>query len=323
MIRAGGGDDHYQPSLQGQVLTGEDRTDKGGATHIKSERLRRPQKNASIGFSKAETLTTSVTSEEKAPTKNTEKGLSKLLSKKKKVKEADVPEEMIPEPQSEKKFIRDPFAPVRLSDDLRNFKPKKPSKYDTDTKTEVPVQKDRKASASTTPNTPKNDLAAAKTLLQEYVQNNLRTANVLLKYTAEPLGNGTFKGIATLDGKVIGISEDPSAKKAERTAAHAAYVALTDSKSAEHKWFFSLSEKDVTPSDKSWDHVSRINQYFQQKMHLSCAPITYEKRPTDKKGTFCSVAIYEGKEIGRGVADNIKDAKQLAAKEACKKLGIK
>ena len=134
MIRACGGDDHYQPSLQGQVITGEDKSERGGENHIKSERLRRPQKSGSIGFSKAETVASSAPAEEKSKSEKpakSEKGLSKLLSRKKKAKEEAVKEEIPAEPQSEKKFIRDPFAPVRLSDDLRNFKPKKPSKYDT------------------------------------------------------------------------------------------------------------------------------------------------------------------------------------------------
>ena len=322
MIRACGGDDHYRPSLQGQVLTGDYRAASGTDNHIRSERLRRPQKSGSIGFSKAETVASSAPAEEKEKPKKAEKGLSKLLSKKKKEKE-EVTEEKLPAPKTEKKFIRDPFAPVKLSDDLRNFKPKKPSKYEAAPQINESETKNKTTPKNTPPNPPKSDLAAAKTLLQEYVQNNLRTASVLLKYSSEPLGNGKFKGIATLDGKVIGVSEETNAKNAERVAAQTAYLALTDNRSAEHKWFFSLSEKDVTPSDKSWDHVSKINQHFQQKMHLSCAPITYEKRPAGKKGVYCSVAIYEGKEIGRGEADNFKDAKQLAAKEACKKLGIK
>ena len=52
MIRACGGDDHYQPNLGGQVIA---REENGGDSehHIRSERLRRPAKSGSIGMSKA------------------------------------------------------------------------------------------------------------------------------------------------------------------------------------------------------------------------------------------------------------------------------
>lgn len=311
IIRSCGGDDHYKPSRHGQVLTNESTATE--QNHIKNEKLRRPSKSGSIGITKAVT----VEKEEVAKPLSKKEEKKKQKEEKKKKKEEKTEEITAPAP-SEKKFIRDPFAPVRLSDDLRNFKPKKPSKYDTVNEPQpespsAPVKKDDQ----------EEQLKIGKTLLQEYVQKNLRTANVLLKYSQTQIGKNLYRGQATLDGKVIGTYETDNKQKAERGAAYAAYLAISDTKSKEHKWFFSLSEKDVTPSDKSGDYVSKINQYFQQTMHLSCAPIVYERRQKNKKNDFHAVAVYDGREIGEGFGKTPKEAKQNAAREACKTLGIK
>lgn len=373
MIRACGGDDHYTPSLHGHVHTAVE-SDSSDGTHIKSERLRRPQKSGSIGFSKAETLTAEqepsakekkksdkAEKAEKAEKKSKHDKTEKSEKRKKNAKDEPIYE--ITEdvehsaPIRQKTFIRDPFAPVRLSDDLRNYKPKKPSKYDTDVDparrsgSESPFGGDSAAAhdpkplkestspsfteartqktSAPTPFTESKDAKAAdeadkngKSLLQEFVQKNLRTANVLLKYKLTPNGRGIFTAEATLDGRVIGTATAQNKKDAEKDAATAAYRALKDKSSAEHKWFFSLSCSDVTAPDTSSDYVSKINQYFQQKMRLSNAPIAYEKRPSADRRQFVIAAVYEGKEIGIGKAASLKDAKQLAAKEACKKLGI-
>jgi ribonuclease-3 len=71
------------------------------------------------------------------------------------------------------------------------------------------------------------------------------------------------------------------------------------------------------------DFVSKINQHFQKTQRLSSAPITYEKRHSPKKGIFRIAVVYEGKEVGVGDGKTPKEAKQNAAKEACRTLNIK
>lgn len=328
LIRACDGDDRYRPTTDGHVISRE--SDVGdGATHVKSERLRRPAKNASISISKAETV--------KDEPKKKESPVSKLLKKK---EEAPVPEKTkqkkekhpkteAPAPQGEadetalkRSFIRDPFAPVRLSDDLRNFKPKKPSKYEESPKPTAPIEPPVNIPKAVEP-MPLSDDENYKSLLQEYVQKNVRTANVLLKYGTTQTGRGKWSAEVTLDGKKLSSGAGDSKKEAEKNAAKLAYAAITDKRSIEHKWFSSLSTDTVTTVEPSTDYVSRINQHYQKLNRSSAVPLAYEKRHSGKRKEFLVAVVYDGKEIACGRADNIKEAKQNAAKEACEKLGIK
>ena len=338
MIRACGSDTHYQPATEGKIITGSDENTDGVA-HIKSQRLRRPAKSGSIGFSKAETLNTDT---EKEPKK--EKGISRLLKKKtekedqksekapkKDVKPTKTEKKTTEEPNGEKperSFIRDPFAPVRLSDELRNFKPKKPSKYD-----EKPVEavnaapapvKKKSVEKPTAPVSEHNEDSDTnyKSLLQEYVQKNIRTANVLLKYNAFQAKNGKWAAEIKLQDKSIALANGDSKKEAEKNAAMMAYNAIRDRSTKEHKWFCALNNGNVAVSEPATDYVSRINQHYQKLNKSSVSPVTYEKKSSGKRGEIHIAAMLDGKEIAVGKASNLKEAKQNAAKAAAEKLGI-
>ena len=73
LIRSCDGDDRYRPASNGHVISREADT-SDGVTHVKSERLRRPAKNASISILKAETV--------KDEPKKKESPVSRLLKKK-------------------------------------------------------------------------------------------------------------------------------------------------------------------------------------------------------------------------------------------------
>ena len=329
MIRACGGDDHYQPSVTGQVLVPTDQS-SDNEQHIKSQRLRKPAKSGSIGMSKADTV--NIAKPEAAPkpeSKKEERGLAKLLNRKKKTKEVPVvpeePKEATPSVPTERKFIRDPFAPVKLSDDLRNFKPKKPSKYDTSPKnsdtapTQSPSTVTEKKPIS---ESPVADDKNYKSMLQEFVQKNLRTANVLIKYTSAPSGKNSWEAQITIDGKTVATANAQNKKDAEKSAAKTALSLLADKSTAQSKWFTSLSGAEISPPENGKDHISQLNQYMQKKLRASYAPIVYERtKAKDRKG-FTVSAVCNGEVIGSATASDPKEAKRLAAKDACEKLGI-
>jgi len=332
IIRACGGDTHYQPTTEGKIITG---TDEGpdGVPHIKNERLRRPAKSGSIGFSKAETVNNE--SVKKAEPTKKEKNISKLLKKKEDVGKAlrEKPQKKakneeitsIPEPEEaprqERKFIRDPFAPVKLSDELRNFKPKKPSKYEE--KSAMPERTPSKPLREPTPSAvTQNDDANYKSLLQEYVQKNIRSSNVLLKYGVTQVGRGKWRAEIKLQEHSLAKGEGDSKKEAEKAAARLAYQAICDKSTSEHKWFASLGNGSFTVNEPSSDYVSKINQHFQRLNRCSNVPVAYEKKNSGKRKEFLVSVVFDGKEIAEGRASTLKEAKQNAAKVACEKLGI-
>ena len=344
MIRACGGDTHYQPTSEGKILTDADEKTHSD-THIRSERLRRPAKSGSIGFSKAETVNTETVKTEKEPAKK-EKAISRLLKRKSEKEdqklekaskkdakaektEAKQTEEMLDDRQK-RSFIRDPFAPVRLSDELRNFKPKNPSKYDekpteADKAPVAPQPQNKKAiekNNAPAQNQTDGEEANYKSLLQEYVQKNIRTASVLLKYEAFQSKKGKWAAEIKLQDKTIALGIGDSKKEAERNAAMLAYGAIRDRSSKEHKWFCELNSGSVAVSEPATDYVSKINQHYQKLNKSSVSPVTYEKRSSGKRGEFLIAAMLDGKEIASGKAITLKEAKQNAAKAAAEKLGI-
>ena len=321
MIRACGGDTHYKPTTEGRIMTvGDDSGDN--ATHIKSERLRRPARSGSIGFSRAETIAAAEPEGSDSPKK--EKGLSALLKKKdsKTAKKSDKiqndAEKEAKEPDEGKKsFIRDPFAPVKLSDELRNFKPKKPSKYDEKPKPET-------ISSPITESEPNEDSAEDanyKSLLQEHIQKNIRSASVLISYSTKQTGKGKWTAEVRLSDKVLAMGSGDSKKESEKSAAMHAYKAVCDRSSEAYKVFSSFSDT-VPVTDSAPDYVSRINQHYQKLNKSSEVPIAYEKRNSGKKKEFMIAVMLDGKEIATGKADSLKQAKQNAAEAACKVLGI-
>ena len=317
MIRTLNKGEHYAPSLDGKIITADDKP-ADTERHIKSTRVK-PGKNG-VGISRAETVNQEPAIPEKKDTKKVKKAestgaLSKLFGKKDSKNEQQNESEL---EAPKKRFIRDAFEPVKLSDDLRNFKPKKaPKTHEPAASEQIPLtppQKEIKTDA---------EAENYKSLLQETVQKNIRSANVLLQYKTKPVGKTKWCSEVILMDKVLGKGEGDGKKSAEKTAAEAAYKAITDKKSEVGRWFASQREAGAPIEAPITDYVSKINQYFQKTQRLSSAPITYEKRRAGKKGLYRIAVVYDGKEIGAGEAKNPKEAKQNAAKEACRTLNIK
>ncbi len=283
MLRGIGDKEHYEPSIEGKV---ESRADAvlSSEKHISNSKIRLGAKPTTISVGKAKTVDVSE-------------------------KEAEA---VTPEP-NQKRFIRDPFAPVKLSDDLRNFKPKKQPK-------EQAVQ------ASEAPATRTSDAVLDdnhKSLLQETIQKNIRSASVLIKYDSKPISKNEWVSTVTLSDKVIGVGNGENKKSAEKAAAGAAYIAIKTNGTSENRFFSSLCSGDIADTAIAVDYVSKINQYFQKTKRLSSAPVTYEKRHSGQKNLYMLAVIFEGREIAAGKGANLKEAKQNAAKVACEVLNIK
>lgn len=329
MIRSLDKAEHYAPSLEGKVITADD-TPQDTDKHIKNARVR-PSKNG-IGVTRAETVKPEPAEKKYEEQKKTEKdalskkeekqkkvgALSKLLGKKDYEPEKK-PEVHVEDGAPKKRFIRDALEPVRLSDELRNFKPKKGAKTP-----EKPINEQLPVAITPQKDAEKeSDGENYKSLLQETVQKNIRSANVLLQYKSNPIGKTKWRAEVVFMDKVLGVGEGESKKLAEKIAAEVAYKAITDKNGEIGRWFASKREAGAVIEAPKTDYVSKINQYFQKTQRLSSAPITYEKRHSSKKGVFRIAVVYEGKEIGVGEGKNQKDAKQNAAKEACRTLNIK
>ena len=210
-------------------------------------------------------------------------------------------------------FIRDALAPVSLPESMRNPKPKKPFKSsEQSTPAMVNEVKDTDASCEDTEN--------YKSLLQEYVQKNIRSANVLIKYNTVR-EKGVFVTEITLDGKLLAKSEGAIKKSAEKSAAKIAYEEITNKESSLSGWFNSVSS--LTPERAPISYVSKLNEYYQKKSRSSAAPLTYEMRPSSEKKTFSVAIVFNGEELALASAHTVKDAKQEAAKKVCEKLNIK
>lgn len=200
-----------------------------------------------------------------------------------------------------KSFIRDALAPVSLSPELK-------------------TTGNRKTAAKASDESDDNE--NYKSMLQEFVQKNIRTASVILKYNSISPSRGTVKTDVTLDGHLLASGIGDTKKAAERDAAKNAYQLITDRKSDLYIWFSSLSEDSITLPDRREDFVSKLNQYYQRMSRTSSAPIVYEKRDCAGRRQYCVAVLVEGKEIALGTAPTLKDAKQNAAEEACRRLGV-
>ena len=198
---------------------------------------------------------------------------------------------------------------------MRNPKPKKPFK----TQNDAPAPETTVSRASAEDNY-SDDTENYKSLLQEYVQKNIRSANVLIKYSTERKGF-VFATELSLDGKVLANAEGAVKKSAEQEAARIAYGEITNAKSPLYSWFNTLSAE--TPEKAPDNYISKLNEYYQKKSRSSAAPLTYEPRPSGEKKTFAVAIIFNGEELSVGKGHTVKDAKQSAAKVACEKLNIK
>ncbi len=320
MIKLLGEGEKYAPSSEGKVISTEEKTENK-EKHIKNARVT-PSKSG-IGISRAETVNTEP-APQKSEKQKKESAISKLLKKKDKNEGTEKPAESVPEAdeQPRKRFIRDALEPVRLSDELRNFKPKKSARQ-TENQVSSPKPENEPKPVKAEVKAKTEDEVNYKSLLQELVQKSIRSANVLLKYVSKPNGKDKWCADAVLMDKVIGSGNAESKKNAEKAAAESAYKAIISKKGEAYRWFTSQGGAATAVEAPSTDYVSKINQHFQKTQHLSSVPVAYEKRNSGKKGVFLIAVILEGKEIARGSAKNPKEAKQAAAKAACKVLGIK
>ena len=332
IIRACDGDDRYHRShSDGHVIMGDASSET--EIHIKNAKVK--GKTSSITVSKAVTVTENKPTANEAVNKKSEDIKSKLLAKsekkKKKAKNPIIEAEPKKEHESEpykpmqRKFIRDALAPVRLSDELRNYKPKSVQKKvdsSENARAEKPDVIKTVASTHKTERVVNAENENYKSMLQEYVQKNLRTANVIIRYSTASVGKDLWKSEITLQNRTISKEHGTTKKEAEKAAAQKAMLLLQNNKTAEHKWFFSLNQADVDKASAQPDYVSMLNQYFQKKHRSSAIPVAYEKRASGNRKEFLIAAMYNGTELATGKAASIKEAKQIAANIACKKLGI-
>lgn len=247
----------------------------------------------------------------------------KLFSKGKKAEKK--PEETpviqpIPKPEKTEKnepekktFIRDALKPVSLPESMKT-KPKK--KITEEKKPEIK------------PSTEENPIIADdnsnyKSMLQELIQKTTHSASVLLKYTTLSPSKGKVVTEITLDGNKLSEGEAQNKKNSEREAAKTAYLALTNKKTKLYKWFSSINNGEpVSSAPVKEDYVSKLNRHYQKINHASSAPLTYEKRPSEKKNSFTVAIVSNGEEISVGTGKSLKEARQVAAEVACEKLGI-
>ena len=332
IIRARDGDDRYHRSRSdGHVIMND--TTREGNIHLRNAKVKR--KSSSIGVSKADTIVEKKPDTKKAPNKKNDGMLSKLTAKSEKKKKESNKHFIEAEPKKEqdsesskplqRKFIRDALAPVRLPDELRNYKPKNAQKTvdkSKDTRADKPTVTKPVALTHKSERTDTAENDNYKSLLQEYVQKNLRTANVIIRYSTVSVEKDLWKSEITVQNRTISKENGASKKEAEKAAAQKAMALLQNNKTAEHKWFFSLNQADVDRVTAQPDYVSMLNQYFQKKHRSSAIPVAYEKRASGNRKEFLVAATYGGNELATGKAASIKEAKQIAAKAACKKLGI-
>ncbi len=212
-----------------------------------------------------------------------------------------------PEPEAKpvrKPFIRDALAPVRLPDSMRTKK--------------EPYTKKKRDNG----NTLSEDSENYKSMLQELIQKNIRTANVLLKYQTSFVKDGIAKTEVSLYGKTLASAEHENKRMSERLAAKNAYEALKDNSSRAYKEFSSFCQGGINISEQNEDYISKLNQYYQRTEHSSSAPLTYEKRQSTDKKSFCVALLHNGKEIAAAKGETLKLARQNAAKMALEHLGI-
>ena len=263
---------------------------------------------------------------EEKPKKSLITPVVKLFSKTKKAEKKEEPKPVAPAPEpkpektekkepEQKRFIRDALQPVSLPESMKT-KPKKEKKSALESKPEVKPSEEKTAEPVDNNN--------YKSMLQELIQKATHSACVLLKYTTTSPSKGKVVTEITLDDSKLSEGEAANKKLSEREAAKSAYLALTNKKTKLYKWFVSLNGGETVQQSApvKEDFVSKLNRHYQKLSHASSAPLTYEKRPSEKKSNFSIAVIANGEEIAVGSGKSLKEAKQSAAASACAKLGI-
>ncbi len=224
--------------------------------------------------------------------------------------------------EQKRSFIRDALTPVSLPENMKDPKFKKTAKTNVISKSTVFNSSKTETTEKKTDeqfDTGKQD--NYKSMLQEYIQKNIRSANVLLKYNTIKSAN-IFVTEISFNGKILSKAEGSIKKQSEKAAAKLAYESIKNCNSPLSEWFSELSKQGVPFNKAPENYISKLNEYFQKKSHSPTAPIIYEDRPSGERKTFTVVIVSNGEELAVGTGHTIKDARQNAAKSACEKLKI-
>ncbi len=296
--------DGGMPSLKGFLLPIL-RASDGESVHSSEQTRQRRDRNYSPDESESKKYQSNASvyqqGHSSAPKKREYKSIDDIPELKDNNSNVNEAEAVTEKPIVRKPFIRDALTPVRLPDSMR-------------------TKRDHYKNKSETPNI-LADGENYKSILQELIQKNIRTANVLLKYQTS-FNNGLARSEVTLNGMVLAYAENENKRLSERMAAKNAYEALKNTSSEAYKAFSSLCQGGVDISEQKEDYISKLNQYYQRTEHTSSAPITYERRYSPEKKTFCVALLHNGKEITSAKGETLKDARQNAAKKALEVLGV-
>ncbi len=320
MIRLSDGGTKYSP----KPLSSFDRGDFDGAKQRPSAEKSKKTLKISMVSEAVKFFTKSKKTEKPEKSVKSEKSVKKeQIQKKAAKKESETVEnvtvtETAPSETKDKKtFIRDALKPVTLPESTKTKSQrseKKPSQTPKKAKTEESAKTENITAA---------DNNNYKSMLQELIQKNMHSSSVLLKYVTSSPSKGKSITTVTLDGNELASGEGSTKKESEREAAKKAYTALINKRSKLFKWFSSLGGEEHSETEQvREDYVSRLNRHYQKLSHTSSAPLTYEKRPSEKKSVFNVAIIANGEEISFGTGKTLKEAKQSAAEAACAKLGI-
>lgn len=315
MLRDIDGEPRYAPKKSANIEL-EDTVQKGSEKHIKKETKVKSSSNGAVAsaIQKAETVGAPAKSEKKLTLSE------KLFGKKQKqpspvavekeTKNNSKTEPDTSESSVSRSFIRDALQPVSLPEHMKTQRPKpapKPQISGTE-----PVQENQDN---------------AKSMLQEYVQKNLRTSSVLIKYVTEKTAHSGYNSKVTLNNKLLASADGDTKKSAEMKAAGTALAELKNPASELGKWFSEQNTETLNSAETQKDYVTKLNEHFQKENRTANVPVVYEKikvnekRTKDPKGFVTSVKI-NGVELGIGKGFTPKEAKQNAAKAACEMLNI-
>ncbi len=292
--------DGGMPSLKGFLLPLL-RLSDGESVHASSDTRRERKSNSQNNNTDVKPSKTSSLSREKK-----EAPFKKDISQKP-IVEAPVSEKK-PEKHS---FIRDALAPVRLPESMKT----------------KPRHKDKPSPSKAEQSTTITDITSDdgenyKSKLQEFVQKNIRSASVLLKYKTYLSKNEGFTTEITLEDKLLAVGKDETKRLSERAAAKTAYEALMNTSSELYKEFRLLCQGEISVPERREDYISKLNQYYQRTEHESSAPISYERRYSTERKTFCVALLHNDEEITSATGPTLKDARQNAAKKALELLGL-
>ncbi|MBE6610557.1 MAG: hypothetical protein E7634_07800 [Ruminococcaceae bacterium] len=323
MLKDLDGEPRYAPK-QSSSIELEDASQKSSEKRIKKETKSKPSNgSAASTIQKAETVEAHVKAEKKLTL------TEKLFGKKQKSVSAEEPikeqksntqkASESDESRPSRSFIRDALQPVSLPEHMKTPRPKSASGTETKQNSKPEIKQNEAAVIDYQEN--------AKSMLQEYVQKNLRTSCVLIKYVTEKSHGAGYRSKVTLNNRFLADAEGDTKKSAEMKAAAVALAEIKDPSSELGRWFSEQNTESMNTADTQKDYVTKLNEHFQKENRTANVPVVYEKlkvnekRTKDPKGFVTSVKI-NGVELGVGKGFTPKEAKQNAAKAACEMLNI-